>query len=174
MLSKTVLSLALLLLTPQPIHSADITLYCKCVCPPHVSVVLTVSKCTLCTKAFCIENEVCPNITLPAVPSVPAEPETTIPVDDKLPVPGVPTASPSPSPSPTLAESPVAVQALLVPRAGESMDGWVAECFQRGSYKDEVVIYSFIVLVLALFGWALLKPMLEPLVERYLAGYLRL
>ena len=36
-------------------------------------------------------------------------------------------------------------------------DGWIIECFQRGSYKDEFIVGSFLALVAGLLVYAALK-----------------
>ncbi|KAJ3062097.1 hypothetical protein HDU99_005333, partial [Rhizoclosmatium hyalinum] len=175
------------------VQAADITLYCKCSCPPHVARVLTIDKCTACTRAFCILNEVCPNVTVPAVPSLP---KTAAAVDhaigdEKLPVAPTQVAVPGKEKVTAVAAAPIdhaidvrrnqrkdaGVEAELLlgspfvrPRAIEGSpidDGWVAECFQRGSYKDEIVVYMFIILVIGLLGWAVLKPHIEDFLHRY-------
>ncbi|KAJ3232522.1 hypothetical protein HDU81_002892 [Chytriomyces hyalinus] len=191
--------------------AADITLYCKCLCPPHESIVLTVPKCTLCTKAFCIENGVCPNITHPSTESTSSSSVslTSLSLATASSVSSaasssassssqssgassdVTTATQSPESSAptTTSQSPTNltiqnpeharaishedVEAHLLDTREEDDSLWVAECFQRGSYKDEVIIYIFIILVLGLLGWAALRPHLEGILQRY-AGYLEI
>ncbi|KAJ3256279.1 hypothetical protein HDU77_003202 [Chytriomyces hyalinus] len=183
--------------------AADITLYCKCLCPPHESIVLTVPKCTLCTKAFCIENGVCPNITHPSTESTSSSSVslTSLSLATASSVSSAASLSSAASDAPTATESPESssptatsqsptnltiqnpkhargithedVEAHLLDTREEDDTLWVAECFQRGSYKDEVIIYIFIILVLGLLGWAALRPHLEGILQRY-AGYLEI
>jgi hypothetical protein len=56
---------------------------------------------------------------------------------------------PSPSSSPSVIPQPTAKPKPQIPD-----EDWVVQCFQRGSYKDEVIIYSFLVVVGSLLGWA--------------------
>ncbi|KAJ3384589.1 hypothetical protein HDU84_002858 [Entophlyctis sp. JEL0112] len=186
-------------------RAADITLFCKCSCPPNVAQVLIITKCSACTRAFCIENDVCPNNTVSLSLALPAPASSSVPLD----VPDValqsvsvaaskkPSALPS-SPaaavntSAPLASSAITSEVMAMRRAAplqEPDDGWVVECFrecfvvcsigidlfysltERGSYKDEIVIYVFIILVTGLLLWALLRPQLEMLAQQYVEGY---
>ncbi|KAI9033342.1 hypothetical protein DFJ74DRAFT_701445 [Hyaloraphidium curvatum] len=46
------------------------------------------------------------------------------------------------------------------------MEGWGVTCFQRGSYKDEVVVWSFILLCCGLLAWAGARQGLEAIKTR--------
>ncbi|KAJ1568454.1 hypothetical protein HK405_001769, partial [Cladochytrium tenue] len=47
-------------------------------------------------------------------------------------------------------------------------DDWIVTCFQRGSYKDELTVYAFLVIVVALLLWAAARPHLEGPLGRWL------
>ncbi|KAI8616366.1 hypothetical protein BC830DRAFT_1167844 [Chytriomyces sp. MP71] len=145
----------LLALLASVANAADITLHCKCSCPPHEAQVLTVLKCTQCNKLFCVEQGVCPNITHPSSSSSTTTSSTTTSPTATVSLPTF-TSTPSGSSAASSNSSDDNKPLLLHVRAqvmpafnGEEDDTfWVAECFQRGSYKDEIIIYVFLILVI--------------------------
>ncbi|KAJ3217710.1 hypothetical protein HDU67_007406 [Dinochytrium kinnereticum] len=44
-------------------------------------------------------------------------------------------------------------------------DDWTATCFQRGSYKDEIIVYSFLVIVSILLVAAVAKPYMDQAIQ---------
>ncbi|KAI9207165.1 uncharacterized protein BJ171DRAFT_578899 [Polychytrium aggregatum] len=116
--------------------SANITLFCKCSCPPNVTI-LTVPKCGSCTKQYCVDSKACFRPVLPQDPSsataslsftsTQGEPHTTAP--------------------PMKTHAP-------------PDEDWVVNCFQRGSYKDEIIIYSFLIVTGGLILAAVIMPYL--------------
>ncbi|KAH9266856.1 hypothetical protein BASA84_000918 [Batrachochytrium salamandrivorans] len=71
----------------------------------------------------------------------------------------------SPSPSSTLSE----VSASPTPHGDEL---WSAVCFQRGSFKDEIMVYAFVVMTGLLLAIAFVKLFLAHFMRDYnLPGY---
>ncbi|KAI8922520.1 hypothetical protein DFJ77DRAFT_27705 [Powellomyces hirtus] len=122
------------LLILQPARAANTTIFCKCHCPPN-STILTVSACPECSKDFCVERGACFRLEDFQPP-----PSNTIPL---------PTSTPG-SEEPEKPEKPL-------PPSYPSTESWKVECYQLGSYKDELIIYSFIMILMALLGYAATK-----------------
>ncbi|KAL2914951.1 hypothetical protein HK105_205494 [Polyrhizophydium stewartii] len=130
---------ALLCLLAPAVAAANVTVLCKCDCAPN-SAILSVPSCAGCTKAFCVESLVC---SLP------------------------PGSGATPSSS---ADLPTSTWTGTSPLAGPTAathgdETWTAVCFQRGSYKDEIIVYFFIIVTSTLVAFALAKP--------FIANYFR-
>ncbi|KAI8844759.1 hypothetical protein BC829DRAFT_435066 [Chytridium lagenaria] len=189
-----ILPLLVVLLYLDIAFAADITLFCKCLCAPNVTI-LIVPKCTTCTKAFCMESQVCFLPQKPDLPSTTPLPPAQKPKRDSMPrlaslsewdggdvTDGLPTTILGPTTTigevtrtttTTTTTSPVIkvpieddggpVQ-IPVPTT-QPDDDWVATCFQRGSYKDEIIVYSFLVVVSMLVVAAVAKPYLDQVIQ---------
>ncbi|EGF77474.1 hypothetical protein BATDEDRAFT_91754 [Batrachochytrium dendrobatidis JAM81] len=141
-----------LFFTATSVTAANVTVLCKCECAPN-STILSVPSCNGCTKLFCIESNACfmplPKVDIPATTTSVSLTATSSTSSESI----------SPSPSPTL-------------RGDES---WTAVCFQRGSFKDEIIVYAFIILTTTLVAFALIKPFLAHVMREYdLPGYVML
>ncbi|KAJ3331892.1 hypothetical protein HDU76_001924 [Blyttiomyces sp. JEL0837] len=216
--------------------AADITLYCKCLCGQNITII-TVDKCTACTKAFCLETGAChlppptiitptPNTTDSSSTSVDAQltvqprPKRreakdgmgvvdvvarTLGIIDFLEGRGgirnLALAERDDDTKTTTVESPTATvtdgttitstgttSSVLTTtstssahRVGEIAetgivqpkptthhpeDEWVVLCFQPGSYKDEVIVTTFLLIVLGLLLWIVIKPYVQPYIQR--------
>ncbi|KAH6571528.1 hypothetical protein BASA83_001163 [Batrachochytrium salamandrivorans] len=142
----------LLVLFLSTVEAANVTVLCKCDCAPN-STILSVPSCNGCTKLFCIDSLAC---FLP----LPPPPAST----SSLPGMGGGSTA-SPSPSSTLSE----VSASPTPHGDEL---WSAVCFQRGSFKDEIMVYAFVVMTGLLLAIAFVKLFLAHFMRDYnLPGY---
>ncbi|KAI9359263.1 hypothetical protein DFJ73DRAFT_817598 [Zopfochytrium polystomum] len=173
-LPVAIILLVQLLCVPQiPVNGADITLFCKCQCPPNVTI-LTVPRCGECTKALCVTANAC--FMPPPAPSGNASLSTTIhrrqvvetslttSSDSSTPATSD-TIDSTPTPTSTTTSfsfstltQPIETLTAVPKKSVAPDDDWEVTCFQRGSYKDEIIVYIFLVLVAVLLLWAAVRP----------------
>lgn len=149
------LHVLLLLIVTHPTLAANTTLSCKCSCPPNITVFsLEIGgECVECTKKLCVDRGLC-----------------FLPISSS---PDNGTFSNSSSSSSVLSASPAAAETaksvIVAVWSVENMTSWTTVCFQRGSSKDEFIVYSFILVVSLLINYVVFQKY----IERYIPQLVR-
>ncbi|KAI8800413.1 hypothetical protein BJ742DRAFT_841453 [Cladochytrium replicatum] len=131
-----VMAIAAFLAIVQVANAANLTMLCKCSC--NRITVLAVDICNDCTKRFCVEKGACeypPGYTPPNTSALLANVVTS---GYNLLGQEPPSQTPIHAPSPD--------------------HDWHAICFQRGSVKDEAIVWSFLIILSVLLIGAAAKP----------------
>ncbi|KAI8924758.1 hypothetical protein BC831DRAFT_463932 [Entophlyctis helioformis] len=141
--------------------AANTTVLCRCDCGTN-STILSVPSCIGCTKAFCINSGIC---FLPPLPPGAANSSAGGNVTTAQAVASLLAAAAASAASAAGAPGSVSGPGKEAGDAPAGIETWAAICFQRGSYKDEIIVYSFLGITTLLLVFALIKP--------YVARYIR-